>query len=97
MIMYTDKNGVKIDLKLKSGWLPYNQSVVYLGSLFSDSGNIQEDIVHNAVNKDKVISIKLANFIVNNQYAPKTVKYKVLNSCVKAAILQACETWEGSN
>ena len=32
MIMYANKNGVK----LKSGWLPNKQSVVYLGSLFSE-------------------------------------------------------------
>ena len=58
--MHADKNGVEVDLRLRSGWLPYKPSFVYLGSLFSDSGNIQKDIAHHTVNKDKVISIKIS-------------------------------------
>ena len=97
MIIHDDKSTLRIDLKLESGWLPYRESVVYLGSLFSDSGMIHQDVIQHSLSKEKAVSIKLANFVTNNLYAPVTVKFKVMNSCVTAAILYACETWGGSN
>ena len=97
MIVYAKSEGDKVLLKLKSGWLPYASSTIYLGSLFSDSGLIGNDITQHAVNKSKGVDIKLANFITNNSCAPITVKYKVLNSCVTSTILYSCETWSSSN
>ena len=93
MIINASENEVKANVKLKSGWLPYETSVVYLGAVVSDSGDIHADIKSHAQNKGKAVSIKFANFIMNNIYAPITVKYKVLKSCVEAALLYGCETW----
>lgn len=97
MIFHATKKDIKVDLKLKSGLLPYKTNVVYLSALFSDSGIMQYDIIQHALNKDNSVSIKLANFVTNNFYAPITVKLKVLNSCIVAAIMYACETWGNSN
>ena len=97
MIIHASNEDNKVDLKLTSGWLPYRSSTVYLGSLFSDSGLICNDIAQHALHKNKDVSIKLANFITNNPCSPITVKYKILNSCVTATILYSCETWGSSN
>ena len=97
MIVHAKSEGEKVDLRLKSGWLPYSSSVTYLGSLFSDSGHIGADITQHALNKSKGVDIKLANFVTNNLCAPITVKYKVLNSCVTSSILYSCETWSACN
>ena len=93
MIINADKNVDKVSIKLNFGWLPYATSVVYLGSIFSDSGDIHADIKSHAQNKDKAVTIKFANFILNNIYSPITVKYKVLMSCVRSVLLYGCETW----
>ena len=92
MIFNADKNDYKVDLKLKSGWLPYSSTTVYLGSLFTDSGIIADDITQHSLNKNKNVSVKLANFITNNSGAPITVKTKVLQSCVTATLLYSSET-----
>ena len=97
MIIQPSQCDVKIDLKLTSGWLPYKSSTIYLGSLFTDSGSINNDVTQHALNKNKSVSIKLANVITNNINAPIPVKYKVLNSCVKAVIMYSCETWASNN
>ena len=97
MIIYAKSEGDKVHLKLISGWLPYACSTIYLGSLFSDSGLIGNDITQHAINKSKGVNIKLANFVTNNSCAPITVKYKVCNSCVASTILYSCETWSSSN
>ena len=84
-------------LKLKSGWLPYSSTSIYLGVLFTDNGILGNDINRHTLDKSKSVSIKLANFVTNNLYAPITVKFRVLKSCVTAIILYACETWSYSN
>lgn len=97
MIIDTSKSVIKVDLKLKSGWLPYSATTIYLGALFNDAGLISSDINQHASDKNKSVSIKLANFVTNNLYAPITVKYKIQRSCVSSAILYSCETWSYSN
>ena len=86
----------KAHLKLNHGWLPYKPSIVYLGATFTDSGTLADDLNSQARAKDKLISIKLANFITNNLFAPITVKFKVLESCINASILYSCETWSSA-
>ena len=97
MILHASDIHVKVDLKLKSGWLPYSSTSIYLGVLFTDNGIVGNDINRHTLDKSKSVSIKLANFVTNNLYAPITVKFKVLKSCVTATILYACETWSYSN
>ena len=84
-------------IRLYSGWLPYSSTSMYLGVLFTDNGIVGNDIHRHTLDKSKSVSIKLANFVTNNLYAPITVKFKVLKSCVNATILYAYETWSYSN
>ena len=84
---------VKVDLKIDSGWLPYRSTTVYLGVVITDNGLLSTDVILQTQNKYKNITIKLANFITNNMFAPVTVKLKVLDTCVNAAILYSCESW----
>ena len=49
------------------------------------------------LDKSRSVSIKLANSVTNNLYAPITVKFKALKSYVTATILYTCETWSYSN
>ena len=86
MVINAPVEYIKADLKIESGWLPYESSVVYLGVMFNDGGLLSEDINNQCRNKDKSVSIKLANFITNNMFAPITVKMKVLNTCVNVSI-----------
>ena len=88
---------IKVPLKISTGWLPYEASVVYLGVTITDNGLLSTDVILQTQNKYKNISIKLANYITNNMYSPVTVKLKVLDTCVKAAILYSCETWGASS
>ena len=97
MIIHANNDTLKCDLKLATGWLPYKSSTVYLGSIITDSGVLHLDVKKHAINKGKNVSIKLANFVYNNLYAPATVKNKILNSCVNAAVLYSSETWSSSS
>ena len=84
-------------IKLENGWLKYRDEFVYLGVMFTDSGSVHNDLELHARSKNKSVLIKLANFIRNNQFAPTSVKRKVLNACLKSAILYGQETWGGSS
>ena len=97
MIVNANKEDVRAELKLKSGWLPYSSCTLYLGALFSDTGLVTHDLNRHAIDKNKSVSVKLANFVINNMYAPITVKFKILSSCVTSTILYSCETWGCSN
>ena len=88
---------LKTDIKIDGGWLPYKSSVVYLGVIVSDSGLLSTDVILQAQSKYKSVSVKFANYITNNKFAPVTVKLKVLRTCVNSAILYSCETWGPSS
>ena len=92
LVIKPPKGLVKVDVKIDSGWLPYRSKAVYLGVMITDNGLLSTDVILLAQNKYKNISIKLANFITNNMFAPVTVKLKVLDTCVNAAVLYSCET-----
>ena len=61
--------------------------------MITDNGLLSTDVTLQAQNKYKNISIKLANFITNNMYAPVTVKLEIRDTCVNAVVLYSCETW----
>ena len=88
---------VKVDVKIDGGWQPYLSSVVYLGTVITDKGLLSSDVILQAQNKYKNVSIKFANFITINMFAPVTVTLKVLNICVNAAVFYSCETWGSSS
>ena len=93
LVIKPPKGFVKVDVKIDSCWLPYRSKAVYLGVMITDNGLLSTDVILQAQNKYKNTSIKLANFITNNMFAPVTVKLKVLDTCVNAAVLYSCETW----
>ena len=97
MIVNRSNNDDRIDIKLKSGWLPYAASTIYLGALFTDTGILSSDIQQHAINKNKSVSIKFASFVINHIYGPITVKKKIFQSCITSTLLYACETWSYSN
>ena len=84
-------NGTNTDIKdsiwLKNGELFYKNEILYLGLLFSDSGNIGHDISLNIKKKRSNISVKYSNFCSKNYLAPLKVKLQVLNSCVLSSFL----------
>ena len=97
MIINPKKLDYRVNIKLKSGWLSYKKSVVYLGVIISDIGVLHEDLVSHVAEKSKSVYIKLANFIRNNPFAPVTVKLKILKACLESSLLYGCETWGSSS
>ena len=65
MILDASDIHVKADLKLKSGWLPYSSTSIYLDVLFTGNGIPGNDINRHTLDKSKSVSIKLANFLTN--------------------------------
>ena len=88
---------LKTNVKIEGGWLPYCSSVVYLGVIVSDNGLLSTDVILQVQSKFKSVSVKFANYITNNIFAPITVKLKVLQTCVNSALLYSCETWGPSS
>ena len=84
---------VKCNLKLKSGWLIYNAVQKYLGGIFTDTGSVSIDVDLFLKQKTKEVNVKLASFLLKNEYAPISVKLKVVNACINSAILYGCESW----
>ena len=84
---------VKCNLKLKSGWLIYNAVHKYLGGIFTDTGSVSIDVDLCLKQKTKEVNVKLASFLLKNEYAPISVKLKVANACINSAILYGCESW----
>ena len=85
------------DIKLNNGWLAYKSTFVYLGVIFSDSGAVSTDVNLHALQREKSVYVKLANFMRNNEAAPIIVKQKVLKSCLNASLLYGCEAWSSSS
>ena len=67
------------------------------GAVFSDDVAVHVDVNLHAKRKSKSVLIKLANFMRNNEFAPVTIKCKVLRACLKSAILYGQETWSSSS
>ena len=90
-------NDIKEDIQLNSGTLPYHSSVVYLGAVVSDTGNIAFDIEKFVGGKRPNVTIKYNNFVHKNHMAPIGIKLKVLDACVTSSLVYACETWGTAN
>lgn len=93
MIINGKANDLKCDLKLASQWLQYKSSQKYLGTVFTDTGILKTDISSFIDKKNKEINVKLASFLVKNQFAPINMKMKVVNACVDSALTYGCEAW----
>ena len=93
-------NGKNIDSKeplcFTNGMLSYKKEIVYLGLLFSDTGNINHDVRLSIQNKRSNVSVKYTNFCSRNYLAPVKVKLAVLHSWVMSSLCYGCETW-GNN
>ena len=96
MIINGGKKHPKVDIKLSNGMLSYKSSVVYLGSIISDTGNLKCDVRSYIESKRAHVTIKFNNFCRKNYLAPLDIKLKVLNACVTAALLYGCESWGNS-
>jgi hypothetical protein len=84
---------IRCHLKLNSGWLKYNGEQKYLGAIFTDAGCIKTDVKLFLDKKSKEVNVKLARFLVKNEFAPVSVKLKVVNACINAALMYSCEAW----
>ena len=84
---------IKCNLKLNSGWLKYNGVQKYLGAIFTDTGSLHNDIGIFLKKKTKEVNVKLARFLVKNEYAPLSVKLQVVDACINSALLYSCEAW----
>ena len=93
MIINGKPDDIRCDLKLLDGWLCYKQKHNYLGSIFTDSGTLNNDVSTFLSMKSKHVNVKLANFMFNNKYAPVVVKLKVVKACINAILTYSCEAW----
>lgn len=83
-------------ITLKNGKINSINEISYLGSIISNSGNIDHDIKLEVDSKVKQFN-KFYAFLNKNRNAPMTVKMKVLQSCVCSAVLYNCESWGNAN
>lgn len=94
-------NGKAIDTKsdiiLNNGHLEYKHQAVYLGAIFSDTGDIKNDVYLYLTSKRSNMTVKFVNFCSKNYLAPLYIKLKVLNTCVSAALVYGSETWGNCN
>ena len=84
---------IRCHLKLNSGWLKYKSEQKYLGAIFTDTGSVKIDVKLFLDKKSKEVNVKLARFLVKNEFAPVSVKLKVVNACINAALTYSCEAW----
>ena len=82
----------KTNIKLDNGMLSYKPTVVYLGTIISDSGSIRYINKHLDAKRAN-ITVKFNNFCRRNHLSPINIKLKVLNTCATAALSYGCETW----
>ena len=82
----------KKDFIIDNGRIRNVPYVTLLGSHFSQTGNINEDLkLH--MEKRYIAVHKFYNFIRANKLAPIHVKLKVLQACVTSSLLHNCETF----
>ena len=93
MIINGNRDDLKCDLKIKTGFLKYRRSQTYLGAIFSDSGVLRDDVSLFLTEKNKQVFVKLANFNLRNELAPISIKLKIVKACVNASLTYSCETW----
>ena len=81
---------------LDSGVLKYKSRFDYLGVIVSDTGILNVDVKSFVERKSGNVSVKFTNFCRVNKNAPLHVKLDVLDTCARASLIYACETW-GNN
>ena len=87
----------KTDLVRTNGSLEYKCEIVYLGAIFTDTGNVKHDIARYVDLKRSNITIKYNNFIQRNYLAPLSIKLRVLDSCISSSLVYGCEAWGLTN
>ena len=97
MIINPGNTDYKTDIVIQSRILKYKPKQVYLGQLFTDSGNISHDILQMTNSKAGNITIKLQNFLNKNFFAPYSVKKHVLEACINSSLTYGCEAWSYGN
>ena len=86
-----DRND-QIDIQIPKGKIRNVKHVKLLGSHFSQSGRIMDDLeLH--MNKRCVSVHQFYNWIRSNKLAPIPVKLKVMQACVSTSLLYNCETF----
>ena len=78
---------------LDSGVLKYKSRFDYLGVIVSDTGILNVDVKSFVERKSGNVSVKFTNFCKVNKNAPLHVKLDVLDTCARASLIYACETW----
>ena len=86
----------KESIKLHKGNIELLNEITYLGSKISAVGNINQDI-RMEIDSNRKHFNKFYAFINKNFNAPFSVKEKVLESCLRSAILYNCEAWGDAN
>ena len=87
----------KSDIMLNNGRLEYKHQVVYLGAIFSDSGDIKNYACQFIASKCSNMTVKFVIFCSKNYLTPINIKLKVLNTCVGASLMYGSETWGDFN
>ena len=93
LIINGKENDHKCCVILQNGMLEYKSELKYLGIVITDKGKIRHDVEEYINSKRSEITIKYGNFCRKNFLAPLDTKIDVLNVCVAASIVYACETW----
>ena len=76
----------KYPILLNEGTIKYTKQHPYLGTIITDSGNIKGDIDLQIKGKKPKINIKLNNFCFQNKSCPISIKYNVLDACIKNSL-----------
>ena len=92
MIINGKLSDAKSKLDIGSGFLNYTNTYT-LGYTINDSGKLKDDFDNNINEKRSNLSIKFLNFCRSNFMVPLSIKFEVLNLCLKSTILFGCEIW----
>ena len=93
LIINAKSNDMKTNIHLENGCLEYKNQVVYLGGVFSDTGNINNDVSLYLKEKRPNVTVKFVNFCAKNYLSPLSIKLKVLDTCVSSSLYYGSETW----
>ena len=69
---------------------------MYLGSIITETGNVNADVAAEIKQREKQFS-RFQAFLRENYNAPLSVKENVLEACVTSAVLNNCEAWGDAN
>ena len=79
---------------LENGLIRCANKAVYLGSIITETGNVNADVAAEIKQREKQFS-RFQAFLRENYNAPLqcSVKEKVLEACVTSAVLNNCDAW----